>query len=64
MSKIYGIDVSHHQGAINWATVAAELRRVNGGTNPASPSCVRVIRPAMARWSVHGRPTAAQYQEL
>jgi GH25 family lysozyme M1 (1,4-beta-N-acetylmuramidase) len=31
MSKIYGIDVSHHQGAINWATVAAELRRVNGG---------------------------------
>ena len=34
MSKIYGIDVSHHQGAINWATVAAEPRRVNGGTNP------------------------------
>lgn len=34
MSKIYGIDVSHHQGAINWATVAAELRRVNGGTSP------------------------------
>ncbi len=34
MSKIYGIDVSLHQGAINWATVAAELRRVNGGTSP------------------------------
>ena len=34
MSKIYGIDVSHHQGAIDWATVAAELRRVNGGTSP------------------------------
>ena len=32
--KIYGIDVSHHQGAINWAKTASELRRVNGGTSP------------------------------
>ena len=34
MLKIYGIDVSHHQGVIDWATVAKELRRVNGGTSP------------------------------
>lgn len=34
MSKIYGIDVSRHQGVIDWATVAAELRRVNGGASP------------------------------
>ena len=32
--KIYGIDVSHHQGAINWQRTASELRRVNGGSNP------------------------------
>ena len=32
--KIYGIDVSHHQGAIDWAKTASELRRVNGGTAP------------------------------
>lgn len=32
--KIYGIDVSHHQGAINWQRTASELRRVNGGTSP------------------------------
>ena len=32
--KIYGIDVSHHQGAIDWAKTASELRRVNGGTSP------------------------------
>lgn len=32
--KIYGIDVSHHQGAINWQRTATELRRVNGGSNP------------------------------
>ena len=32
--KIYGIDVSHHQGAINWQRTASELRRVNGGGNP------------------------------
>lgn len=32
--KIYGIDVSHHQGAINWQRTASELRRVNGGNNP------------------------------
>lgn len=32
--KVYGIDVSHHQGKINWANTAKELRRVNGGTNP------------------------------
>lgn len=31
---IYGIDVSHHQGAINWERTASELRRVNGGSNP------------------------------
>ena len=30
MAKIYGIDVSHHQGAINWKQTASELRRVNG----------------------------------
>lgn len=34
MAKIYGIDVSHHQGAINWKQTASELRRVNGGTSP------------------------------
>ena len=28
---MYGIDVSHHQGQIDWATVSSELRRVNGG---------------------------------
>lgn len=27
--KIYGIDVSHHQGRIDWQKTAAELRRVN-----------------------------------
>lgn len=32
--KIYGIDVSHHQGAINWEKTASELRRVNGGNSP------------------------------
>lgn len=32
--KIYGIDVSHHQGTINWQQTASELRRVNGGSNP------------------------------
>ena len=32
--KIYGIDVSHHQGTINWKTVASELSRVNGSNNP------------------------------
>ena len=32
--KIYGIDVSHHQGAINWQRTASELRRVNGGNSP------------------------------
>lgn len=32
--KIYGIDVSHHQGAINWEKTASELRRVNGGASP------------------------------
>ena len=32
--KIYGIDVSNHQGAINWQRTASELRRVNGGSNP------------------------------
>ena len=32
--KIYGIDVSHHQGKIDWAKTASELRRVNGGTSP------------------------------
>ena len=32
--SIYGIDVSHHQGTIDWVTVAKELRRVNGGQSP------------------------------
>lgn len=32
--KIYGIDVSHHQGKIDWAKIASELRRVNSGTSP------------------------------
>lgn len=32
--KIYGIDVSHHQGTINWKNTSSELRRVNGGSNP------------------------------
>lgn len=32
--KVYGIDVSHHQGGIDWGRTAAELRRVNGGQNP------------------------------
>lgn len=32
--KIYGIDVSHHQGTINWEKTASELRRVNGGNSP------------------------------
>lgn len=32
--KVYGIDVSHHQGTINWEKVASELHRVNGGSNP------------------------------
>lgn len=31
--RIYGIDVSHHQGTIDWETAASELRRVNGGEN-------------------------------
>ena len=34
MAKIYGIDVSHYQGTINWKQTASELRRVNGGTSP------------------------------
>ena len=33
-TKVYGIDVSHHQGTINWQKTASELRRVNGGKNP------------------------------
>lgn len=32
--KIYGIDVSYHQGQINWDAVAAALRKANGGTSP------------------------------
>lgn len=32
--KVYGIDVSRHQGTINWDVVAAELRRVNGDHSP------------------------------
>ena len=32
--EIFGIDVSHHQGKIDWAKTASELRRVNGGENP------------------------------
>ena len=31
---IYGVDVSHHQGTIDWKLMASELRRVNGGNNP------------------------------
>ena len=32
--EFFGIDVSHHQGKIDWAKTASELRRVNGGENP------------------------------
>ena len=32
-TKVYGIDVSYHQGAIDWKKTASELRRVNGGKN-------------------------------
>lgn len=32
--KIYGVDVSHHQGVINWKDMASELRRVNIDTDP------------------------------
>ena len=32
--RIYGIDVSHHQGVIDWEQTASELRRVNGGQSP------------------------------
>ena len=32
--EIFGIDVSHHQGKIDWAKTASGLRRVNGGENP------------------------------
>lgn len=32
--KTYGIDVSHHQGKIDWTCTARELSRVNGGTSP------------------------------
>lgn len=32
--KVYGIDVSHHQGAIDWQQTAAELRRVNNYQGP------------------------------
>lgn len=32
--KTYGIDVSHHQGKIDWAGTARELSRVNGGASP------------------------------
>ena len=32
--KTYGIDVSHHQRKIDWASTARELRRVNGGAGP------------------------------
>lgn len=31
---VKGIDVSHHQGTIDWNTVKAELLRINGNTNP------------------------------
>lgn len=37
-TKVYGIDVSHHQGTINWQKTASELRRVNGGKIPVLPS--------------------------
>ena len=33
-TKVYGIDVSYHQGVIDWKKTASELRRVNGGKNP------------------------------
>ena len=33
-TKVYGIDVSYHQGVIDWQKTASELRRVNGGKNP------------------------------
>ena len=32
-TKVYGIDVSYHQGVIDWKKTASELRRVNGGKN-------------------------------
>lgn len=32
--KIYGIDVSHHQGLIDWHRTANELKRVNNNENP------------------------------
>lgn len=32
--NVYGIDVSHHQGTIDWKTVASELKRVNNNKNP------------------------------
>lgn len=34
MAQIYGIDVSHHQGKIDWKRTAAELSRVNSGGSP------------------------------
>lgn len=32
--QIYGIDVSHHQGTIDWVRTAGELQRVNGNKSP------------------------------
>lgn len=32
--KIYGIDVSHHQGEVDWNTVAPALKKANGGSSP------------------------------
>ena len=32
-TKVYGIDVSYHQGVIDWKKTASELRRVNCGKN-------------------------------
>lgn len=32
--KVFGIDVSHHQGAVDWDTVAAALKKANGGASP------------------------------
>lgn len=46
---VKGIDVSHHQGTIDWNTVKAELLRINGNTNPG----FAILRIGYS--STHGR---------
>lgn len=65
MAKINGIDVSHHQGTINWKQTASELRRVNGRDKPRiCDPARRLQRPPRQRRPVDGQPVDAERRGL